>query len=401
MKEEKNEIEDNFYLDNEEPGSENEDELQVDYLQSIGEAVTWSTDWTIDTIVNSMSRRLFSLDPSFQRRDAWNTIQKSRFIESLIYGLPVPQMVLAESTSGKEKFLVVDGKQRLTTLQRFFSNDPQEQFALTGLKNPKLNGCTADLLKSSFPKLYDNLATQSMRSVIIKNWQSENLLYTIFFRLNSGSLALSPQELRKALRPGPFMDYIDTRAAKSKNILALLNRKSPDPRMRDVDLVLRYFALCVEIENYTGNYKQFLDDLCGEYNADFLNRKAFFEHCVEKLEHAISIAKKVFGDEKVFRRISTKKNEQRINRALFDVICFYFSESRYEQKILAKKNAIKNMLNELLKDNPAFLKSVSSNTNNLKECSTRFVLFGQALAIVLGLKIEIPSHMTSHYDSLK
>ena len=97
-----------------------DEEPKIDIIDEIVEAVTWSTDWTVETIFNSFQRGSFQLSPKFQRRDAWSGLQKSRFIESLVYGLPVPQIVLAESKESRNKFIVLDGKQRLITLSIFF-----------------------------------------------------------------------------------------------------------------------------------------------------------------------------------------------------------------------------------------------------------------------------------------
>lgn len=122
--------------------SENEDDIEVDYLKKIADTVTWSTDWTIESILGAQKRATFNINPGFQRRDAWNIKKKSRFIESLIYGLPVPQIVLAEDLNNRSKYLVVDGKQRLITIFSFFSDDSDIRFSLSGLNSGILNGCS-------------------------------------------------------------------------------------------------------------------------------------------------------------------------------------------------------------------------------------------------------------------
>ncbi len=57
-------------------------------------AVLWSTDWTAETIISQLNRNNIDLDPSFQRRSAWTDKKQSLFIESLILGLPIPQLIL-------------------------------------------------------------------------------------------------------------------------------------------------------------------------------------------------------------------------------------------------------------------------------------------------------------------
>jgi Protein of unknown function DUF262 len=79
-------------------------------------AVVTGTDWTTETVVSQLKRGNIQLDPRFQRRDAWKRDRKSRFIESLIVGLPIPQIVLAESKRERGRFIVLDGKQRLLSI---------------------------------------------------------------------------------------------------------------------------------------------------------------------------------------------------------------------------------------------------------------------------------------------
>jgi len=75
-------------------------------------------DWTVDTIISQVLQQNIDVSPHFQRRNAWNDAKRSRFIESLILGVPIPQLVLAEkrASGSRGTFIVIDGKQRLTTL---------------------------------------------------------------------------------------------------------------------------------------------------------------------------------------------------------------------------------------------------------------------------------------------
>src|SRR5215471_13803211 len=177
-------------------------------------AVVSGTDWTTETVVSQLKRKNIQLNPRFQRRDAWRRDRKSRFIESLIVGLPIPQIVLAESKTDRGKFIVLDGKQRLLAILQFWGLGEGENngYALSGLT---LRG---DLTKRSFTDLstdanyeadYNALCNQAIRTVVIRNWKDTNFLHTVFLRLNTGSVNLSPQELRQALLPGSFSNYID------------------------------------------------------------------------------------------------------------------------------------------------------------------------------------------------
>jgi hypothetical protein len=184
-------------------------------------AVVSGNDWTTETVVTQLRRENILLNPRFQRRDAWRRDRKSRFIESLIVGLPIPQIVLAESKQDRGKFIVLDGKQRLLAILQFWGlgEGDNNSYSLSGLSLRR------DLNKTSFTELstqaalepdYNALCNQAIRTVVIRNWKDTDFLHTVFLRLNTGSVNLSPQELRQALLPGPFSDYIDDTAAKGQ-----------------------------------------------------------------------------------------------------------------------------------------------------------------------------------------
>src|SRR5215831_2332535 len=139
----------------------------------------WGTDWTTETIVNQLRRGNINLNPRFQRRNAWDDARKSLFVESLILGLPVPQIILAEDKGKKGGFVVIDGKQRLLTLRQFSARpegDDFDQLRLTGLSDrPELNGLTYGSLQqserfSSELNMFDN---QTIRTVVIRGWKDE------------------------------------------------------------------------------------------------------------------------------------------------------------------------------------------------------------------------------------
>ncbi|MGO9138349.1 MAG: DUF262 domain-containing protein [Syntrophales bacterium] len=382
-------------------GEENEEELKTDYLRKLTDVVTWSTDWTVESLISQLERGNIDLNPRFQRRDAWNQVKKSRLIESLIYGLPIPQIVLAEEKRRKGRFIVVDGKQRLLTLQKFFrtGSNFQDALVLTGLRNDELNGLSCKNLEANFPDLYENFLNQSIRSVIIKNWPSDNLLYTIFFRLNTGSLSLSPQELRRALKPGPFMDFVDDFSQNSKEIKKILRLSEPDYRMRDIDLVIRYYAFRNFANNYKGDYKLFLDNVCEFFNKKWSEKEQAVKDQAEELNSAIRLCIDIFGKDNVFRRWRGKKYEARMNRAIFDILVYYFSVSKNKDSFLKNKISIRNKFNDFCVKDSRFLKSISSNTNNLIETSTRFVLWGQALQH-FNRTVVIPSGLNTYFKNI-
>ena len=132
---------------------------------------------------------------------------------------------------------MIDGKQRLLSLAQFASRGDNEfdPFRLSGLKiREDLNGKSLEDLELD-PRLDDDLTSlenQTIRTVVIRNWSDEDFLYTVFLRLNTGSVQLSPQELRQALHPGAFSAFADRYSINSEKLRRLLGLEKPDFRMR-------------------------------------------------------------------------------------------------------------------------------------------------------------------------
>ena len=87
---------------------------------SVSDAVLFNTDWTVETIYRQIEKGNINLDPKFQRREAWSNERKSKLIESILCNYPIPNVVLAEDKQRKGKYIVIDGKQRLTAISGFW-----------------------------------------------------------------------------------------------------------------------------------------------------------------------------------------------------------------------------------------------------------------------------------------
>ena len=79
------------------PNDQQEDEDDLPKSVSFKDAVVMNADWTIETIDVQINKGNIDLQPGFQRRAAWDETRKSRLIESIIVGMPVPNIVLAEN----------------------------------------------------------------------------------------------------------------------------------------------------------------------------------------------------------------------------------------------------------------------------------------------------------------
>jgi hypothetical protein len=376
-------------------GSESEEDIGKVDPSLVNKAVVTGTDWTADTILKQLEKGNISLDPFFQRRDAWTDKRKSKFIESLILGLPIPQIVLAESQESKGKFVIIDGKQRLLTLQRFAGialEPPEQALKLTGLTvREDLNGKTlADLANSVKLSPYlSAFENQTIRTVVVRNWQNEGILYLIFHRLNTTSVALSPQELRQALHPGGFLRFAANYSEFSAGLRKTLKLTKPDFRMRDVELLIRYYAYRNFVSDYPGNLKEFLDQTCKTLNVQWKHREGQLREQAEQLERAIKTVFKVFGPAGAFRKWDGTKFERSPNRAVFDVMTYYFSEPPLRKAARAASGDVKEAFKTLCGDD-RFRRSIETTTKSIEANSVRFSLWARTLSRVLGLKIQSP-----------
>ncbi|PPK75254.1 uncharacterized protein DUF262 [Methylobacter tundripaludum] len=369
---------------------ESDTELDVAQTHQFSEAVLHSADWTVETIVAQLIRGNIEMNPRFQRRDAWNIRRKSAFIESLILGLPVPQIVLAEKRGQRGKYIVLDGKQRLLSLLQYTGNaetSDNNAFKLVGLE------ARTDLARKTFKALNDPalendlnaFMNYTVRTVVIRNWPSFDFLHLVFLRLNTGSVKLSPQELRQAMFPGEFSNRVDDAAAESTALRELLSRDSPDPRMRDVELLVRFLGFHFFLSRYTGRMKDFLDYTCEELNNAWPNRQLEIEAAIVKFNVATEQLIQIFGAEKVAR----KTNSRSFNRAIFDALVFYAADERILEAIQANPEATKAAMTTVLQDS-AFLEASESSTAGVPNTLTRLRVWGINLRQSLNINFVVP-----------
>lgn len=376
------------------PVEQQEDERDLDQgiLSNLRAAIS-ATDWTVETLVGQLRKGNIALDPEFQRRDAWSIPRKSQYLESLILGLPTPQIILAERKDQRGTYLVIDGKQRLLSLRQFSAREGDkefEQFCLKGLDvRDDLNGLDFDALTNPQSIFYaPDFENATIRTVVIKSYSSDTYLYEVFLRINSGSVQLSPQELRQALHPGPFTTSLNKFVIESRSIKDLLGLSAPDFRMRDNEIVLRYVAFQYFLNEYRGNLKQFLDDVTEQFNNEWLYYKEYVTSAFENFEKVISITRDIFGARNAFRSWNGERFEGRVNRAVIDVMAYYFTFPDVAAIALHKKDATVAAFKELCDENEDFRQAISGTTKSLGAVQDRFALWGQTLNERLGIRVE-------------
>ena len=298
--------------------------------QDLSQLIVFSRDWTIETIDNQIEQGNIQMNPGFQRRNAWDDTRRSRLVESLIAKLPVPEIVLAEDPRKPRSFIIIDGKQRLLTINGFIH--PQSKYwdnpHLQPLKLlPKLSGKSYEDLKgANFSDEYRCFINADIRCTIIGGIKNTDVLYDVFHRLNSGSVPLSTQELRQVLHKGDFADFLIKETNEVGNLHRVLSLDAPDTRLRDAEILLRFIALLLFAKVYRGNLKKFLDDAMGSATAKWDIYHLKVVESAKELNNAISSLENVFSIDQIGRKFNAKANrfERRFNRVLFEVEAFYF-----------------------------------------------------------------------------
>ncbi|WP_313301936.1 DUF262 domain-containing protein [Diaphorobacter sp.] len=373
--------------------AENEDDIQA-AVEDFERLLIAPSDWTVSTIYDLIGKQL-QLDPAYQRRNVWQAKAKSQFIESLFLGIPIPQILLASKAGQKNSFLVLDGKQRLSTIREFLDGfySDGKVFKLKGLRilTALENKTWADL--QSYDDWSDRLRNEPIRTTVLRGWENESVLYEIFYRLNSGSVKLSPMELRMSLLPGDFLKFIISWTEAIGPIHHLLRKRQPDARMSDVELAIRYLSFRDQQTQYVGDLKKFLDDFCRLKNMAFSAdpaQKTVYYNLLSELNEAINCGLMEFGDSHFCRKYSNDEYETRFNRAVFDVLVGALSHQDVRVWVENNPGAMKNLYESVCSKNLNFVKSVESTTKSPDAVRTRFGTWYSLVSNESGVKLSIP-----------
>jgi len=271
--------------------------------------------------------------PDYQREFIWEPSRQSKFIESIVLGLPIPLVFVAEiEESGRLE--IVDGSQRIRTLAAFINNE----LKLNRLeKLTALNGLRFQDLKPSRQRLIKNA---SVRMIVLSSRANEEIRNDMFERINTSSVPLLPMETRRGIYRGKFMDFISELASNPKFKTLCPIDKHFLGRREEEELVLRFFAFAdgyprfnsngIDLENssvakYIDRYLAYKNDNFSETEAVRM-KKDFFEmlSCVESV-----FPNKGFGK---------FNNSQATSRPYFEAISLGLHFALQSGKTLNKSN---------------------------------------------------------------
>lgn len=219
-------------------------------------------DMSFGEIMSTYERGELMIDPNFQRLFRWNNEQQTKFIESLLLGIPVPPIFVAEIREGEDagKWELIDGLQRVSTILSFFGilkNLPDKNNLVLG------EGGLIKTWKSrqvkDLPLKYQLNIRRAVCRIEILRWSSRvDMRYELFTRLNTLGSPLSAQELRNCIyRPQSdrFNELLKKLAGRKELIELVEPSEEQQEQLYLEELVLRFFALYDAVNNVEGSEK--------------------------------------------------------------------------------------------------------------------------------------------------
>ena len=318
---------------------------------------------TIFELLRKYDNGRLIIDPDFQRNRVWKPDQKSKFIESVILNFPLPPWYLNQTKEGK--LIIVDGLQRTTALHEFVN----DKFNLSGLQAlTKLNGYTFSELKELPGDYQTRIEDKKLNIYLIKPSVPLKVVYDIFNRINTGGTKLERQEVRNCIFSGKSTKLLKQLSEKEYFRKAIDNGVSPE-RMKDREVILRYlaFKLFDYEKDYQGDMSDFVEKAMKKIN---LMDDRDIDILKNDFERVMNLTFDFFGSKNF--RLPSGKNRGRINIAIFESVCYFFS-ARSDNFLEAHKKSIQDNFINLL-ENPEYIDAIRYSTSSKSKVITRFKL---------------------------
>ena len=331
----------------------------------------------LDALIKRIRRNEIDLAPSFQRKGGiWNEQNQSRLIESLLIKIPLPAFYM--DATDDDKWLVVDGLQRLTAIKRFTIDEDLKLTRLEFLKDYE-NYCFSDLPRNLQRRIEE---TEIVVYQILPG-TPERVKFDIFKRINTGGLPLSSQEIRHALFQGQATDLLLELAESDLFTKATDNGVSPK-RMDDKECALRFMAFTLfppdeykynDFDGFLINAMKCINQLskyeCNKLKNDFYR--------------SLDISIKIFGN-KAFRKIyDISAPRPPINKSLFEawVVAFNQLSDESVELLIDRKDDLLEIFIEEMQSNKDFEAAISQGTGSKNKVKIRFSVVEKLIEEVL------------------
>lgn len=331
---------------------------------------------TSPLLVEQMVRRIqheeIDLEPDFQRlHGIWRLEQRSRLIESLLLRIPLPVFYVA--SDDEETWSVVDGIQRMSTINDYVTNG----FALKNLEYlTQLEG----FRHHELPRAMQRRISETQLTVnVIEPGTPPEVMFNVFLRINTGGMPLKAQEIRHALHPDPARGFLRT-LADSKAFITATGGSVKPKRMDDRECVLRFIAFFIYgPENYTvGNLDGFLGRAMNRINSMTDGDRAAI---ADDFQKAMLAAHDIMGQYAFRKRLSVRDRRRPVNRALFETWSVHLAMCSQEKLgiLVKQKRDVNRRFITLLKADKDFEASITASTASPPRVRKRFEVIGRLI----------------------
>lgn len=361
---------------------ETEDSYSNDDIYNI---TSWGADLSFRELI-TMYEEDELVKPELQRHYVWDKNEASRFVESLLLGLPVPSIFLANTKDDLK--LIVDGYQRIMTVYDFvrgiWSKD-NRVFRLSNTEkiNARWRGKSFGELTSAEQRKIRSTTIHAIVFEQVKPKGSDTSLYQIFERINTGGKALGAQEIRNCVYQGPFNSLL-VNVNKNKSWRELFGGDI-DSRMRDMEFILRFFALNTEKVKLAPKGNISLKKLLNEYMGDSSNNTdEFVNNSKNDFESTIGFVRENIGENAFYNIVlgDIDKLRKRFYPTIFDSITVATSIALKKLGADIPKTNLEEKRLLLLK-NPQYRKYISEGTMQTESIHGRISL---ALELLYGIQ---------------
>ncbi len=313
------------------------------------------------------------LDPEFQRHQVWTKKQKSELVESILMGIPLPLIYLAEDKLGRLQ--VIDGRQRLTALFEYLNN----KFNLHTLSI--LHHLKGKKFSELEPKEQSKLEDYQLIVYVIKPQTPDRIKFDIFDRVNRGGTQLNKQEMRNALYQGSSTELLKE-LSESKEFLYATGHAINNIRMKDRYLILRFLAFYLWKKGrliYHGEpveYKSDIDDFLGK-TMEIMNKMSLSDinELSSIFNKSMSNSYKILGEDGF--RIPSKERKRPINMALFESLGYLMSHDIVEYDMSKTKNLIDGLF-----EDQEFVDSLTERVDSSRSVNLRFEKMSELLGVL-------------------
>jgi uncharacterized protein DUF262 len=321
----------------------------------------------VSLIIKRIDEKEIDLAPEFQRRArVWDIGRKSRLIESLLLRIPLPVFYVA--ADAKDRWAVVDGLQRLTTIFDFMKG----AFELRGLEY--LTQLT-DLTFFDLPRAFQRRIEETSLVVhMIQDGTPEEVMINIFKRINTGGVSLTGQEIRNALNKGPVRDFLRDLASSGEFKAATADSVSDD-RMDAQECVLRFMAFHLKHWDSYASENPSLDLFLNQTMRELSEmRPADREKLAKNFRRTMGYAEAIFDNDAFRKRNDPDARRKMVSKALFEAWSVNLAARSNEEldRLVRRKVRLRSAFIDLMNKDAEFEVAISSSTGTPKRVAKRF-----------------------------